>query len=63
MLGQPLSKASLKHVCIANAYEAPDFSKWLNKFTDMTHSIAMSKPNQFQLFSFDERQGHNNHKK
>lgn len=47
MLGQPLKKTSLKHVCVANAYEAPDFSKWLNKFTDMTHSIAMSKPNQF----------------
>lgn len=47
LLGQLLSKAPLKHVCTANAYEAPDFSIWLNKFTDMTHSIAMSKPNQF----------------
>lgn len=47
LLGQPLSKAPLKHMCTANTYETPDFSKWLNKFTDMTHSIAMSKLNQF----------------
>lgn len=45
--GQPSRKAPLKHVCTANTYEAPDFSKWLNKFTDVTHSTAMSKPNQF----------------
>lgn len=52
--GQPLSNIPLKYVRIANEYKIPHFSKWLNKFTNMTHTIAMSKPNQFQLFGFDE---------
>lgn len=42
-----ISKAPLKHVPTANAYEAPDLTKQLNKFTVTIHSTAMSKPNQF----------------